>query len=157
MPRFLHTQREFVADSYLLLQWYEKAKNIYANLYGETEKTEYMISICYASALSGSIEGYQYLSKLGKEGVPEDYLDLYYMTMGFYSFNLGKYRLASQYMSYAVNTNTYLREDPHLLFRLGVSYYKLGDWRRALLYLELAPQGRIPSMFIKTRLTTTLR
>ena len=138
VPRFLHTQREFVADSYLLLQWYEKAKNIYANLYGETEKTEYMIKYGYASALGGSIEGYQYLSRLGKEGVPEDYLDLYYMTMGFYNFNLGKYDLSAQYMSHAINTNTYLREDPHLLFRLGVSYYKLGDWRRALLYLELA-------------------
>ncbi len=137
VPRFIYTQREFVGDSYLLLQWYETAKNIYANLYGETERTEYMIKYGYAASLDGSIEGYNYLKKLDKEGVPEDYLDIYYMTLGFYNFNLGRYRLAVEYLSYAMNTNTYLREDPHLLFRLGVSQYKLGNWRKALLYLEL--------------------
>ena len=137
VPRFIHVQREFVGDSYLLLQWYETAKNIYANLYGETERVEYMIKFGYASALSGSVEGYNYLKKLNIKGVPQDYLDLYYMTMGFYNFNLGRYGLAIEYLSYAMNLNTYLREDPHLLFRMGVSNYKLGDWRKALLYLEL--------------------
>jgi len=138
VPRYLNTQREFVADSYLLLQWYETAKNIYANLYGETERVEYMIKYGYASALSGSIEGYNYLSSLNVKGVPADYIDIYYMTMGIYNFNLGRYSLAVDYLTRAVNVNTYLREDAHLLFRLGVSYYKLGDWRKALLYLELS-------------------
>ncbi|WP_121012874.1 tetratricopeptide repeat protein [Hydrogenivirga caldilitoris] len=138
VPRFIHTQREFIGDSYLLLQWYETAKNIYANLYGETEKPEYMIKYGYAASLGGSIEGYNYLKKLDREGVPEDYIDVYYMTMGFYNFNLGRYKLATEYMLYAMNANTYLKEDPHLLFRTGVSYYKLGDWRKALLYLELS-------------------
>ncbi|WP_457600026.1 hypothetical protein [Hydrogenivirga sp.] len=137
VPRFIYTQREFIGDSYLLLQWYDTAKNIYANLYGETEKTEYMIKFGYAAALNGSIEGYNYLKKLDITGVPEDYLDIYYMTMGFYNFNLGKYRVVVEYLSYAMNLNTYLREDPHLLFRMGVSRYKLGDWQKALLYLEL--------------------
>ena len=138
VPRYIDIQREFVADSYLLLQWYETAKNIYANLYGETERVEYMIKYGYASALNGSIEGYNYLSSLNVKGVPADYLDLYYMTMGFYNFNLGRYSLAVEYLTRAMNVNTYLREDAHLLFRLGVSYYKLGDWRKALLYLELS-------------------
>ena len=137
VPRFVHTQREFVGDSYLLLQWYGTAKNIYANLYGETERVEYMIKFGYASSLEGSIEGYNYLNKLNQQGVPRDYLDLYYMTMGFYNFNLGKHSLTVGYLSYAMNVNSHLRQDPHLLFRLGVSYYKLGDWRKALLYLEL--------------------
>ena len=138
VPRFIYTQREFIGDSYLLLQWYATAKNIYANLYGETEKVEYMIKYGYAASLDGSIEGYNYLKKLDTEGVPEDYLDIYYMTLGFYNFNLGRYRLAVEYLAYAMNTNTYLREDPHLLFRMGVAHYKLGDWRKALLYLELS-------------------
>ncbi len=137
VPRFIHTQREFVGDSYLLLQWYQTAKNIYANLYGETNRTEYMIKFGYASSLDGSVEGYNYLTKLDQKGVPKDYLDVYYMTIGFYNFNLGRYSLSIEYMSYAVNLNPYLREDPHLLFRMGVSHYKLGDWRKALLYLEL--------------------
>ncbi len=137
VPRFIHTQREFVGDSYLLLQWYETAKNIYANLYGETEKVEYMIKFGYASSLQGSIEGYSYLKDLNLKTIPADYLDLYYTTMGFYNFNLGRYKLTIEYLSYAMNVNAYLREDPHLLFRIGVAYYKLGDWRRSLLYLEL--------------------
>ncbi len=137
VPRFIYVQREFIADSYLLLQWYDTAKNIYANLYGETEKVEYMIKFGYASALGGSIEGFNYLRKLSKEGVPYDYLDLYYATMGFYNFNLGRYRRAVEYITQAMNVNSYLREDAHILFRLGVSYYKLGEWRKALLYLEL--------------------
>ena len=141
VPRFIHTQREFIGDSYLLLQWYGTAKNIYANLYGETERVEYMIKFGYASSLEGSIEGYNYLKKLNQQGVPRDYLDLYYMTMGFYNFNLGKYSLSVEYLSYAMNINTHLRKDPHLLFRLGVSYYKLGDWRKALLYLELTARN----------------
>jgi len=138
VPRFIYTQREFIGDSYLLLQWYATAKNIYANLYGETEKVEYMIKYGYAASLDGSIEGYNYIKKLDTAGVPADYLDIYYMTLGFYNFNLGRYRLAVEYLAYAMNTNTYLREDPHLLFRMGVAHYKLGDWRKALLYLELS-------------------
>ncbi len=137
VPRFVYVQREFIADSYLLLQWYDTAKNIYANLYGETEKTEYMIKYGYASALGGSIEGFGYLRELSEKGVPYDYLDLYYATMGFYNFNLGRYKRAVEYISQAINVNSYLREDAHILFRLGVSYYKLGEWRKALLYLEL--------------------
>ncbi len=136
VPRFIHTQREFIGDAYLLLLWFDTAKNIYANLYGETEKPEYMIKYGYASALSGSIEGYRYLREL-KE-VPADYLDIYYMTMAFYNFNLGRYATAVDYMFEALNANSYLREDANLLFRLGVSYYKLGNWRKALLYLEMS-------------------
>ena len=135
VPRLVHTQREFVADAYLLLQWYDTAKNIYANLYGETEREEYMIKYGYAASLGGSIEGFRYLESLSE--VPSDYLDLYYTTMGFYSFNLGRYERAVNLLTRAVNTNPYLREDAHLLFRLGVSYYRLGNWRKALLYLEL--------------------
>ncbi len=138
VPRFIHTQREFVADAYLLLQWYDTAKNIYANLYGETERPEYMIKYGYASALSGSVEGFKYLRDLSVSGVPSDYLDLYYMTMAFYNFNLGRYGTAVEYMVEALNANSYLREDANLLFRLGVSYYKLGNWRKALLYLEMS-------------------
>ncbi len=137
VPKFIHTQREFIADSYLLIQWYDTAKNIYANLYGETEKKEYMIKYGYAASLSGSIEGYNYLKKLTHKGVPADYLDLYYMTMGFYNFNLGRYPLAVEYMTSAINVNTHLREDANLLFRMGVSYYKLSKWRKAIVYLEL--------------------
>jgi len=136
VPRFIYTQREFIGDAYLLLLWFDTAKNIYANLYGETERPEYMIKYGYASALSGSIEGYRYLRELKK--VPSDYLDLYYMTMAFYNFNLGRYSTAVEYMVEALNTNSYLREDANLLFRLGVSYYKLGNWRKALLYLEMS-------------------
>ncbi len=135
VPRFLHIQREFIADSYVLLQWYESAKNIYANLYGETEKPEYMIKFGYAASLNGEIEGYNYLVNL--ESVPLDYLDLYFMTMGFYNFNLGRYEETVDFLNKALNVNIYLREDVHLLFRMGASYYKLGDWRRAILYLEL--------------------
>jgi tetratricopeptide (TPR) repeat protein len=138
VPRFLQVQREFIADSYLLLQWYDSAKNIYANLYGETERVEYMIKYGYATALSGSVEGFNYLKDLAKRGVPPDYADLYYMTVGFFYFNLGKYEVAKEYMMRTLELNPYLREDPHLLFRLGVSHYKLGDWRKAILYLELA-------------------
>jgi tetratricopeptide (TPR) repeat protein len=138
VPRFIHTQREFIADSYLLLQWYDNAKNIYANLYGETEKKEYLIKLGYASALSGSIENFRYLRELAQEGVPSDYLDIYYMTLAFYNFNIGRYKMTIDYLGKALNLNPYLREDPHVLYRLGVSHNKLGDWRRALLYLELA-------------------
>ncbi len=138
VPRFIHVQREFIADSYLLLQWYESAKNIYANLYGETERVEYMIKYGYAASLEGSIEGFGYLRGIAEKGVPLGYLDLYYMTIGFYYFNLGRYKVAEEYLVKAIDLNPYLREDPHLLFRLGVSYYKLGDWRKAILYLELA-------------------
>ncbi len=136
VPRYIHVQREFVGDSYLILQWYGTAKNIYANLYGETERVEYLVKYGYASALDGSVEGFNYLREL-KE-VPSEYLDLYYMTMGFYHFNLGRYGTAKEYMMRALEVNPHLREDPHLLFRLGVSHYKLGDWRRGILYLELS-------------------
>ena len=138
VPRFINTQREFIADSYLLLQWYDDAKNIYANLYGETEKKEYLIKLGYATALSGSIENFNYIKELAKKGVPKDYLDFYYMTLAFYYFNIGKYKTTLELISRAININPYLRDDPHILFRLGMSYNKLGDWRRALLYLELA-------------------
>ncbi len=138
VPRFVHVQREFIADAYLLLQWYDSAKNIYANLYGETERVEYMIKYGYATSLSGSVEGFNYLKDLTAKGVPSDYLDLYYMTMGFFYFNLGRYRTAMDYLIRTLETNPYLRDDPHLLFRIGVSYYKLGDLRKAILYLELA-------------------
>ncbi len=138
VPRFINTQREFIADSYLLLQWYDDAKNIYANLYGETEKKEYLIKLGYATALSGSIENFNYIKDLAKIGVPKDYLDFYYMTLAFYYFNIGKFKTTLELLSRAININPYLREDPHVLFRLGISYNKLGDWRRALLYLELA-------------------
>jgi len=97
-----------------------------------------MIKYGYAAALSGSIEGYTYIKNLSLTGVPSDYLDLYYMTMAFYNFNLGRYRLTVDYALEALNANSYLREDSNLLFRLGVSYYKLGDWRKGLLYLEMA-------------------
>lgn len=139
VPRFIHTQREFVADSYLLLQWYGTAKNIYANLYGETEKVEYMLKFGYASALEGGIEGFKYIRSLSE--IPSDYLDLYYMTMGFYNFNLGRYSQSVAMLLRAIEINSYLREDAHLLFRVGVSYFKIGDWRRALLYLELTPRN----------------
>ena len=138
VPRFITTQREFIADSYLLLQWYDDAKNIYANLYGETEKKEYLIKLGYATALSGSIENFNYIKDLARKGVPKDYLDFYYMTIAFYYFNMGKYKTTLELLSRAININPYLREDPHVLFRLGISHNKLGDWRRALLYLELA-------------------
>ncbi len=138
VPRFIYTQREFIADSYLILQWYETAKNIYANLYGETERKEYMIKYSYASSLSGSIEGYNYLRELDERSVPADYLDLYYATLGFYNFNIGRYALTIHYLTQAININTYLREDANLLFRMGVSHFKLGNWRKAPLYLELA-------------------
>jgi len=138
VPRFINTQREFIADSYLLLQWYDDAKNIYANLYGETEKKEYLIKLGYATALSGSIENFNYIKDLAKKGVPRDYLDFYYMTLAFYYFNIGKYKTTLEFLSRAITLNPYLREDPHVLFRLGISHNKTGDWRRALLYLELA-------------------
>ena len=136
VPRFLHTQREFIADSYLLLQWYGTAKNIYANLYGETEKAEYMLKYGYAASLEGSVEGFKYLRDLSR--VPANYADLYHMTIGFYEFNLGRYERALESLTKALDLNPYLREDTHLLFRVGVSYLKVGDWRRALLYLKLA-------------------
>ncbi len=138
VPRFVNTQREFVADSYLLLQWYENAKNIYANLYGETEKKEYLIKLGLASALDGTVENFNYVRRMAREGIPKDYLDIYYMTIAFYNFNIGRYKATLEYLGKAIGLNPYLREDPHVLFRLGVSYNKTGDWRRALLYLELA-------------------
>ena len=141
IPRFIHTQREFIADSYLLIQWYENARNIYANLYGETEKSEYLIKLGYATALSGSIENFNDIKSIGKDGIPKDYLDIYYLTLGFYEFNLGRYKNAVEYITRAITISPYLREDPHVLFRLGMSHNKLGDWRRALLHLELALQN----------------
>lgn len=137
VPRFVNVQREFIGDSYTLMGWYEDAVNVFANLYGETEEVRYLIKLGYASALGGSAEGYTYLKKMIPQSVPKDYRDIYFLARGYYEFNFGRYREAIEFLSEAANLNEYVRKESHYLYRLGISYYKLGRWQKATLFLEL--------------------
>ncbi len=137
VPRFINVQREFIGDSYTLMGWYEDAVNVFANLYGETEDVRYLIKLGYASSLGGSAEGYTYLKKFGLESIPPDYRDIYFLARGYYEFNFGRYERTIDFLTEAANLNEYVRKESHYLYRLGISYYKLGQWQKAMLFLEL--------------------
>jgi len=135
-PRYIELQREFIGDVYLLAGWYEDAQNVYASLYGASEKVEYLLKYAYASALRGDYEGYKQLRKLNN--VPEDMKYLYYFILGIYHFDFGEFEKALEEFEKAEELNPLIRYDVHFNFYRGTALYKLGDKRRAMLYLERA-------------------
>ncbi len=137
VPRFINVQREFIGDGYTLMGWYEDAVNVFANLYGETEDVRYLIKLGYAASLGGSAEGYTYLKNLQVETIPADYRDIFVLTRGYYEFNFGRYAEAVNFLTEAANLNEYVRKEAHYLYRLGISFYRLKQWQKAYLYLEL--------------------
>ncbi len=136
-PKFVHIQREFLGDCYYMLGWYKNAKALYDSLYQRRGEPRYLIKYALSSAITGSMEGYTQLLKLKEENV-KDIQDLYYTAIGYFMFNLEEYKDAVNYLSLARSLNPYLENDPAFLYRLGASYYKVNDIKKAIFYLELA-------------------
>ncbi|RMH01739.1 MAG: hypothetical protein D6699_06575, partial [Aquificota bacterium] len=60
-----------------------------------------------------------------------------YVAKGFVLFNAGNYGASLESLTHARSINRYLEEDPEFLYRYALDYYMLGDWRKALFYLEV--------------------
>jgi len=149
-PRFLELQREFLGDVYLLAGWHQDAQNVYATLYGASEKPRYLLKYAYASALLGDYDGYRRLK--GLRSLPEELRYLYHLTLGIYHYDFGKYGEALKEFERAQELNPLVRYTVYFNFYTGSAFYKTNRKRRALLYLERArEQDRLG--FYRTLLT----
>ena len=135
-PRFWELQKEFVGDGYVLIGWFEDARDIYSEVYGTTKKVRLLLKYAYASALLGDATILKTLTQI-KE-VPEDFFYLELLSLGIAWANLGKYRTALFYLKKAYEENNFLSFDPHYNFYTGLSYKKLGHIREGMFYLERA-------------------
>mgnify|MGYP001770626509 CR=1 FL=1 len=131
MPAYINLQREFIGNCYLLLGMYDRAKDIFLDLYRAVGSNHYLLKFLYADALSGG-QNYELLNT-----IPESEDQLYYLVKGFILFNSGDYKASVESLSHARNINRYLENDPEFLYRYAIGYYMLGDWRRALFYFEI--------------------
>ncbi len=135
-PRFWNLQKEFVGDGYLLIGWFEDARNLYLETYEKGKKVKHLLKYALASVLTGDVTVLKTLRKL--RDVPENLLYLKYLSMGIGRADLGDYELALNYLRKAYEENTFLSYDLHFNFYTGLSYEKLGRIRRSMLFLERA-------------------
>lgn len=132
---YLNLQREFIGDSYLLLDMYDKAMDIFSNLYKRSGAPSYLVKLAYASVLAGNTD-LELLANLNPKDLGEDEY-IYYLVQGYSYFNLGNYPLSIDYLTKAREMNRYLEDDEHFLYRYAVSYYMLDNWKKAIFYMEL--------------------
>lgn len=135
-PRFWNLQKEFVGDGYLLIGWYEDARNLYAEVYGAKKEVRLLLKYGYASALLGDATVIKILREI-KE-IPEDLLYLKYLSLGIARANLGDFGEALGYLDKAYEENSFLSYDLHYNFYRGLSNKKLGKIRESMFYLERA-------------------
>ena len=133
-PNYINLQREFIGQTYTLAGLYEKAKDIFLNLYRDTLKSDYLLDFLYADALS---QGYnsQLLNNINPEAIPEKRY-LYHLVKGIYAFNYGNYKDALTEFKEAKHLNRYLEENSEFLYIYAVSNFMLKDWRNASFYFE---------------------
>ncbi len=132
---YVNLQLEFIADSYLLLDMYDKAMDIFFNLYKKSAASTYLLKLEYARVMTGTMETETLLSINPKDIGEDEYM--YYLIQGFYQFNLGNYPLSIDYLTKAREMNRYLEDNEHFLYRYAVSYYMIGDWKKASFYMEI--------------------
>ncbi len=135
-PRFWNLQKEFVGDGYLLIGWYEDARNLYAEVYGAGKNVRLLLKYAYASALLGDGTVVKLLGEL-KE-VPPELLYLKHLSLGIAKANLGDFGEALSHLEKAYEKNNFLSYDPHYNFYRGLSHKKLGKIREGMFYLERA-------------------
>ncbi len=133
-PTYLFLQMEFIGDAYLLLGLYDRAKDVFLNLYRNTSRDDYLLKFLYADSLSEGLNS-QLIDGIDPETLVEGKY-LYYLVRGFYAFNASRYSQALKELSEARTLNRYLEEDPEFLYRYAVSSYMEKDWRSAVFYFE---------------------
>ena len=135
-PKYLELQEELIGDSYFLLGWFDKAQNVYADLYGKYQKSKYVIKFSFVSALMGDIQGYRYLRTLRE--IPDNFADIYYLTFAIYLSDFGRYEEALEFFKLAYESNTNLKYDLYYNFYYGRTMFKLNKFWNSMLYLERA-------------------
>ena len=135
-PRFWNLQKEFVGDGYLLIGWYEDARNLYAEVYGAKKDVRLLLKYAYASALLGDGTVIKILREV--KDVPKDLLYLKHLSLGIARANLGDFSKALSYLEKAYEENNFLSYDLHYNFYRGLSHKKLGKIREGMFYLERA-------------------
>lgn len=145
-PNYGDLQKEFLGDVYLLLEEYSKAKELYLDLYRNSNQKKYLVKFLYADALEGGTKNIELLENLraSEEGVDPSMLPL---IRGYYFYNQGRFKEALSELTQARAQNRNLEEDPHFLYRLALSYYILQDWRNSLFYFELLRRRDIYSRY----------
>lgn len=133
-PTYLFLQREFIGDSYLLVGFYDRAKDVFLNLHRDTFRGDYLLKFLYADSLSGGNNS-QLLGNIDPEGLVERRY-FYHLVKGFYAFNAGNYNTTLSELSEARNLNRYLEEDPEFLYRYAVGSFMVENWRSAIFYFE---------------------
>ena len=135
-PRFWNLQKEFVGDGYLLIGWFDDARNLYAEVYGAEKNVRLLLKYAYASALLGDATVIKILRDI--KDVPKDLLYLKHLSLGIARASLGDFQIALEYLKKAYEENNFLSYDLHFNFYTGLSYKKLGDVRKSMFYLERA-------------------
>ncbi|MDW8066165.1 MAG: hypothetical protein RMI50_00640 [Aquificaceae bacterium] len=131
---YLSLQKEFIAQAYFLLGFYDRAKDLFLALYRETGRVDYLISFLHADALSQG-SNYMLLDQIDPNLLVEKRY-LYYLVRGFYAFNQGDYKQALADLQEARSLNRYLEDDPEFLYRYAVGSFMIKDWRNATFYFE---------------------
>ncbi|MDW8032287.1 MAG: hypothetical protein RMH93_01935 [Aquificaceae bacterium] len=133
-PTYLFLQREFIADSYLLMGLYDKARDLFLGLYRDTNRLDYLLNFLYADALSFG-DNYALLNQIDAGSlVKKAYL--YHLVRAFYAFNGGRYKEALEDLRVARSMNRYLEEDPEFLYRYAVSSFMERNLKDATFYFE---------------------
>ena len=135
-PKFLTLQREFVGDGYLLIGWFEDARNLYSEVYGAQKDIRSLLKYAYASALLGDATVIKILREI--ENPPKEFLYLKLLSLGIVEAQLGNFNASLDYLKKAQEEDTSLSYDLHFNFYTGLSYKKLGKIRDSMFYLERA-------------------
>ncbi|MFN7065528.1 MAG: hypothetical protein ACK4OF_05220 [Aquificaceae bacterium] len=133
-PNYLSLQKEFIGQAYLLAGLYERAKDIFLNLYRDTLGDDHLLNFLYVDSLSHGPNS-QLLDNVNPEAIPEKKY-FYHLVKGFYAFNFGNYEEAIKELTETYHLNRYIEEDPEFLYRYAVSSFMVKDWRRAVFYFE---------------------
>lgn len=135
-PRFWNLQKEFIGDGYLLIGWFDDARNLYTEVYGAEKNVRLLLKYAYASALLGDATVIKILRDI--KDVPKDLLYLKYLSLGIARANLGDFGIALKHLRKAYEENNFLSYDLHFNFYTGFSYKKLRNIRESMFYLERA-------------------
>ncbi|MEN3028489.1 MAG: hypothetical protein ABDH29_04600 [Aquificaceae bacterium] len=133
-PTYLFLQREFIADSYLLMGLYDKARDLFLGLYRDTNRLDYLLNFLYTDALSSG-DNYTLLNQIDPGSLVEK-VYLYHLVRAFYAFNGGRYGEALKDLQVARSLNRYLEEDPEFLYRHAVSSFMERSLKDATFYFE---------------------
>ncbi len=135
-PRFWNLQKEFVGDGYLLIGWFDDARNLYAEVYGAEKNIRLLLKYAYASVLLGDATIIKILRDI--KNIPEELLYLKYLSLGIARASLGDFKIAIEHLRKAYEENNFLSYDLHFNFYTGLSYKKLSNIRESMFFLERA-------------------